>query len=500
MANVYATKSGNWSDTTVWNTSTLPATVDNVWSNNFTVYVNGNFQVVSIRNKAAAGITIGGRFVLNDGVSLSANVEGGGTSGVVNSCLQFLSAAPASATLYGNLSSNNTAILVPGAVYHNGSGILTIYGNLLGGVNNAGNANSGIITNNSTGTLTMFGSVTGGTGAVLGFYGINNNSSGTVNISGNVTAGVPSGGNTNCQGLRNLSTGTVNITGNVTGTTNNSDGILCGGAGTVNVLGNVIAGSNNLAHGINNSSTGTVNIVGSVLGGTGATVYGVNNNSTGNITVSGNAIGGTGTTAYGVYNNAAGVVIINGNVIANTGDRSYGAFNNATGYMQIRGTAVGNGWGLGSSGVGAAAPGIFGSQTGTTIIQGLSCGPRGQWPTAGNVFILPANTSTATLFTSASAAQVLFTSLSANITPPVSSVKLGTKYNLNDYTGTCAIPSVSSVLEGVAVDNSIGVAALQPQTVWSVQTSAMDTNLLGGRLKDVSTVQSFGQLLTAFNM
>jgi hypothetical protein len=168
--------------------------------------------------------------------------------------------------------------------------------------------------------------------------------------------------------------------------------------------------------------------------------------------------------------------------------------------MYVRGTVIGNGWGLGSSGIGGAAPGIFGSQTGTTIVQSLCCGPRGQWPTAGNVFVLPANTSTATLFTSASAAQVLFTSLSANITPPASSVRLGTKYNLNDYTGTCAIPSVSSVLQGVAVDNSIGIATLQPQAVWSVQTSAIDTNSLGGRLKESATVQSFGQLLTAFNI
>ena len=37
MAIVRAVKTGVWSDTTVWNTGSLPTSADDVYSNNFTV-------------------------------------------------------------------------------------------------------------------------------------------------------------------------------------------------------------------------------------------------------------------------------------------------------------------------------------------------------------------------------------------------------------------------------------------------------------------------------
>ena len=205
-----------------------------------------------------------------------------------------------------------------------------------------------------------------------------------------------------------------------------------------------------------------------------------------------------GGNAYGVLGFGSGFVRILDAVIGGSASIAYGAFNASSGFLYAK-RAIANNFGLGSSGLGSV-PGIFGSQTGTTIVESIECGLRGQWPTAGNVFIIPQNTSTATLFTSASTAQVLFTSLSTNIVPPASSVKIGTKYNLNQSTGTCSMPSISSVLQGVSVDNSIGIAALQPQTIWKYSVlSATDVDSLGGRLKEVATVQSVGQQLTALN-
>lgn len=579
MANVYAVKSGNWSDTTLWNTAALPATVDDVWSNNFLVYVDGNYQVISVRNKAATGINAGGGFILNNGVSLSANVEGSGATGGTNACVRFLSAAPSFATIVGNISSNNTAIAVPVAVFHNGTGTLNIIGNCLSGINNGTDASNGYIDNSSTGIINIRGDITGGSATV---FGIDNNSTGTINITGNVFAGLGAtavyisvGGNINIIGnligqnnvtaLVNNGTTTTNIfvSGNVLantglGISNNARGILTvygyvsgaigGGVGANNrygisntgtlfLSGNAYGGGvNNDTYGIYNTSTGNLYMTGNSFGANtaaGDRAYGILHNGTGDAIIYGNAYGGLrngasgigigqnnpGTTRVGapvatiygnVYGGAGsssyGALIDNnsslkifGNVIAGTGTTSYGVVNNAAGYVEVNGLAVGNDFGLGSSGI-QSVPGIFGSQTGITIIRGLSCGPRGQWPTAGNVFIVPQSTSTATLFTSASAAQVLFTALSTNIVPPASSVRLGTRYNLNDYTGTCNVPSVSSVLQGVSVDNSIGVAALQPQTIWNYSVlSATDVNSLGGRLKEVATVQSIGQQLTALN-
>jgi len=441
MATYWPSANGLWSTLSNWLTATATqaGTLPTIADD---VYADGKNIYIDISTSVASVRTTarsGG--VAGGNFYPNNNITLSATNIVpgTTTCITFLSAFPNTCTIVGNVSGSNTTGIV--GINNNTSGTMTIYGSVEGGPI-GGNAYGAY--NASTGTLTIYGNVSGARAVTATGYGVFNNSIGIINIIGNSYGRVAAG-------LINNSTGVINITGN------------CIGSSTNNIYGSI------------NNSFGILNIFGICNGGSGTTTYGVNNNSGGTVQIYGNSLGGTGATAYG-------------------------ANNNATGFMYVQGTAIGNGWGLGSSGIGGAAPGIFGSQTGTTIIQGLSCGARGQWPTAGNVFILPTNTSTTTMFTSASAAQVLFTSLSTNIVPPASSVRLGTKYNLNDYTGTCAIPSISSVLQGVAVDNSIGIVALQPQTVWSVQTSAIDTNSLGGRLKESATVQSFGQLLTAFNM
>jgi len=521
MAVYLPQNSGLWS-TTTWITAfsnltafaggnTPPTVIDDVYADGKTIYIDISTQVRTLLTSTTprtGGLT-GGRFIINNAVSLSASLSAGTTN-----CLTFLSAAPSFSSLIGNCSGSLTTANIVAAT-NSSSGTLTVYGNAiggsLGGAHGLANTSSGVsilygnarggnggnttngVNNTSTGSVIIYGNVTGFTAPRS--YGANNSSTGSMIIYGNVT-----GGNNadNAWGASNFSSGILTIYGNVSGGTANQ-GAYNNSTGTIYISGNLY-GTVAAGHGTQNASTGTIFVTGNIFGGTGTSITGLNNTSTGAVNVLGNIFGGTGQTAYGVQNNANGAAFITGNVTGGTGSTAYGGVNNATGYMEVNGIAIGNGWGLGSSGIGGAAPGIFGSQTGTTIIRGLSCGARGQWPTAGNVFIIPQNTSTATLFTSASAAQVLFTSLSTNIVPPASSVRLGTKYNLNDYTGTCIIPSVSSVLQGVAVDNSIGIAALQPQTIWNYSVlSATDVDSLGGRLKEVATVQSVGQQLTALN-
>jgi len=48
MPNVYAVKSGNWSDPTVWNTGVVPTGSDDVRSGAFTVTVDQVEQLVEI--------------------------------------------------------------------------------------------------------------------------------------------------------------------------------------------------------------------------------------------------------------------------------------------------------------------------------------------------------------------------------------------------------------------------------------------------------------------
>lgn len=517
MANVYATKSGNWSDTTVWNTLALPTAADDVFANNFTVTVDINAQVLSIRTTAAAPAVAGGNFRLNHNVSLSANVLAGAST-----CLSFLSTSPNFCTLVGDITGSGTTANVNGLL-NNSTGTVNIFGNVItANIISQGGATA--VVNNSTGTLniradviargapalanssTGIVSITGnvfGSQTTANQVGISN--VGTCVVYGNVTGGpqLAGGAGGNAYGINNsAATSVLTVYGNVSGAafvTATGHGILNTSSGVVTVVGNVYG---RVGEGVRNNATGITSIIGDIFGGSNTSTSGATNISTGTLNVTGNAIGGTGVQTYAVYNNAGGSVFIIGNVIGGTGSLAYGAANIAnsgTGYMEINGIAIGNAFGLGSAGINTA-PGIFGSQTGTTIIRGLSCGPRGQWPTAGNVFIVPQNTSTAILETSAFQDVTLFTSLSTNIVPPASSVRLGTVYNLNQSTGTCRVPSISSVLQGVSVDDSAGIAALQPQTIWNYSIlSATDVDSLGGRLKEVATVQSVGQQLTALN-
>ena len=296
MANVFATRTGVWSATATWNTSALPATVDDVYSNNFTVYVDNSFQVRTVTNLSAVGITAGGFFVLNNAVTLSANVIGGGTNGVA--CVQFLSAAPATATLVGNLCAINTTISGPRALIHNGSGTMTVYGNGLGRIKGTGNPADGYIQNNSTGTLNLFGNYIPCANNFVDNRGIWNQTSGIINIVGNLSGGPIGTG----ECLYNNGTGVVNITGNIIATASSSVIANVGAGGIVNIIGNINASTSNA---IANSSI--INISGNIVGGSSTNSTGIANQATTSLlNITGNVIGGTGTNGFGISNSSFG--------------------------------------------------------------------------------------------------------------------------------------------------------------------------------------------------
>ena len=395
MANVYAVKSGNWSDTTLWNTSSLPAIVDDVYSNNFTVYVDISPQVSSVRNLSATSITRGGSFILNDGISLSANVIGGGNTNIF--CVRFLSASPSFANITGNVSTSGSLVNIQNAfaLELSGTGTLTVYGSAIGGNNNGsgtgvsdgyiqvnapgilnifgsvqGSLNGNVyygINNKAAGTINVVGNVTGRTIAAAGvsLYVINNASTGTVNVTGNVQAGVD---NTNI-GIFNNSTGVVNVRGNVTGGLGTANtgirGIVNNAAGTVNIIGDVIGGQNGHDGVLNSSTTGVVNITGTCFGGyllsVGSSQYGVSNN--GVLNVFGGAIGGILTTNYGINNgNSPATVTLYGNVSGYAGINANGIRNGGTGIVNV----IGNTYG----GQGTSTPGIVNASTGTVNLTG----------------------------------------------------------------------------------------------------------------------------------
>jgi len=209
MANRWAVANGDWSSTSTWNGGTLPTTADDVFSNNFTVTIDQNVTVLSVRNESATGINAGGGFNLNAGVTLTADVYAGNVANG-GTCITINYASPGSSTIVGNVSG-----------------------------------------------------ATQGTGSTI--YAVQVSNSGTLTVNGNVTAGSSSSGNSR-HGLRQSSTGVVNINGNVIGTqltTGGNTSAVSMTGGTVNVVGNVVAGKAIYSPGIS-STGGSLNITGDV--------------------------------------------------------------------------------------------------------------------------------------------------------------------------------------------------------------------------------------------
>ena len=163
MAIVYAVKTGNWSDTTVWNTGALPTSADDVYSNNFTVTVNQNINVISLRNGATTGVTAGGQFAGTAGITVVCdtivNGAGGGTLrfAAINGTCVVTANTIIGGTSFG-LELINSVVLN-----------ITINGNILGSpsANSVGlQLNGGIITScviNGNITAQIGAAVSGGT-------------------------------------------------------------------------------------------------------------------------------------------------------------------------------------------------------------------------------------------------------------------------------------------------------------------------------------------------
>jgi hypothetical protein len=199
MALITSAASGNFSAGATWTGGVVPTVGDEARaSTGHTVTIDVNTTCDEI---STAGT---GKFVINDGVTLTANVTNKSNSG---NALEFGATFPSVATIVGN--------------------------------------------------------VTSGTG---GGNGVNNLSSGTLNITGNCNTVSTSTGAT-VAALRNSSTGIVNVTGNCeggSGSGTNAAGVFNASTGAINITGNCQAGSSIVGWGAFQNSTGTLSIIGTV--------------------------------------------------------------------------------------------------------------------------------------------------------------------------------------------------------------------------------------------
>jgi hypothetical protein len=530
MADYLPQNSGLWS-TTTWITAfsnltafagsnTPPTVIDDVYADGKTITVDINTAVRTIRTSTTprTGGLAGGGFRMNNGISLSANVIAGTTT-----CLSFLSSAPSTCTLFGGIT-GGTANSIFG-FNNNSTGTVFIYGSEV--TSGTGTGADGVV-NNSVGTIFLSADVRGRqstglnnsstgfvfiTGNVFGSQiggnvaGLNNN--GTCTIYGNVAGGpqFAGGAGGNAYGVNNgASNSRLTVYGNVSGAaavTGSGYGIYNLGAGAVvNILGNV--------HGFasdgvwNATATSVVSITGDVYGGAANSSAGLRNNvSNARAFVYGNAIGGPGATSYGVRGEGGSITYIYGSAIGGTGTSSSGAENRGSGGFMYITKAVGNNFGLGSVGFATASPGVAAVQNALTYVEQFEFGSRGATPISGPVYILPSNRNTLTgVLTALGNTVTFYNSLSVDgLIPPTSSVQLGTVYNVGNSVGTMVVPSASAVEFGVPVGNTVGVAALTPQTVWGYsRLSATDVGSMGDRLRNAATAQSVGSQMASFNL
>jgi hypothetical protein len=199
MALITSAASGNFSAGATWTGGVVPGVGDEARaSTGHTVTINVNTTCDEISNAGT------GKFVINDGITLTANVTNKSATATIN-CLEFSAATPAAASVVGNIIGGTVATARGIDILSSGS--LTVTGSVSGG---SGNGAVGI-RNNSTGVLNVSGNVSGGTFTAC--FGIRNDSTGSVNVTGDVTGG---SAGTNCAGILNNLTGTCVVIGTVT--------------------------------------------------------------------------------------------------------------------------------------------------------------------------------------------------------------------------------------------------------------------------------------------
>ena len=238
MAVRWAVASGLWSATSTWDgLVAVPASGDTVHADGFTVTidVSVNLGTGTLNTTQRSGGTVGGQFVLNDGVTVTAATFTAGASGA--STAGWLLSGTASATLVGDLAGGATTSATVGAFHSTSSGTLTITGNVpfpttntylvrqlsgggnitvvgnVGSVAGGGTSNARAIGFSSTGSLSVTGTVTGGAGT--GNYGvmIETTAPTAVTVVGNQLAGTSSSGYAILVAVTNTP---ITITGNVT--------------------------------------------------------------------------------------------------------------------------------------------------------------------------------------------------------------------------------------------------------------------------------------------
>jgi filamentous hemagglutinin len=454
-----------------------------------------------------AGATAGGGFLMTAIVGLNVDIRAGSAnvSSVLNITATSGTLLLTSVNITGGTGTNSNAIV------NSSTGSISCSScSIIGGTG----TNSNAIVNSSTGSISCNGGTING-GNNITNHGISNDGNGTVTCNNLTMTGGVAGGttiNNGCNAIRNNAGGIINCS-------------IC------NINGGNGGGANG-HHCINNVGVGSVVINSSIIiHGTSCcgVVHGVRNTGPGNIRITSSSFStSVGAPGSNVVNSGSGVVevlscVING--VNGTLGQNSGAIlvNDGSGVSYIEnctlqgGTlnnAVSQSSGLVrilNSTILANSVAAVNSSAGTLLISGnILNAPNGTAaiyapsyridPVPQNSYIRYARNGTG-VGSDAYLFQFATDSLSAFSMPPVSAVRSGVTFANATLTGTCAVPSPSSVAFGVPTDNTIGQAVFSTNTFFDLPLSAINTpDTIGIRVKNAATIEGAGHLIASFSL
>jgi hypothetical protein len=452
MAVRYAIATGNWSNTAIWDGGTLPTAADDVYSNNFTVTIDTNVTVLSIRNTAQTPAVAGGSFILNNGITVNCT-----SGGMIVGGVQLLS--------------------------YSGSGSVTINSNF-SGISSGTSINGFLIS--GTGTVTINGTVNGSTSNVVTPFMINVTNAAVLNIIGNIT-GFSTAAINSTSVRMGTSGGTLNVVGYIEARGTQKETVQLVAGTTLNLTGNAFVGFTTA------NSARSIVAAGAII------------NVTGDLYITNTSGVNTGMAALQAGNactiNVTGNVYADPSPTATTGFVTAVSISGIAGYYKQIGTIT----------AGYRDPALVCTvSTAINILSGpFVSGIYGIFPmnvyrmnyfrTIGSYFEFRDETTNGALPPSAAAPATRLVSPDTIVDSPLpANVRNGVNYALGSLTGTLAVPSPGSVALGVPTDNTVGTAVLTPDVIWDYATSSItDVNSIGARLKNVSTVDTTGSQLSS---
>jgi hypothetical protein len=318
-------------------------------------------------------------------------------------------------------------------------------------INHSGNCNFNLIGQNFNGRLT---------GTVSGISCIYKSSAGLITIVGNLNGGTTQTGTIGNNIALNSIAGNSIIVGNVTGGSITSAGGNMGifqSAGNLTITGTITGGqSTSTHHGIRFSGT-SLTVNGTIIGGTAASAI----DSSAPVFINGDV---SGSGAASISSTSAIPITVSGSVIASA---------TANGISSTNASAVVN---------------LTGNLVNVNGKQAIYC---------QNLFLDNTATTQARFFTFGGQDRTLYSVDTFPNLPSSSNVRFGTSYGPGSgNTGTLRMASPQDVRSGVLTDNTTGSAILSMESLSNeIQTS---TDPFAQRLRNISTVDTVGYLLTAF--